>query len=65
MFAGIGNKWYNIKCYLFWYFKSDSSVAGETINMFETEKKCVKSEYKITKLITHIYAVNLLEHSSR
>ena len=46
-------------------FQVNRLVAGETRNMFETEKKCVKSEYKITKLITHIYAVNLLEHSSR
>ena len=41
------------------------SLAGETRNMFETEKKCVKSECKITKLVTHIYAVNFLEQSSR
>ena len=44
MFAGIGNKRYKMKCYLFWYFKSDinRSLAGETRNMFETEKEMCK-----------------------
>ena len=60
MLVGIGNKSYEIKCFIFLILQGIS--CGLWLKL---KKKCVKSEYKITKLITHIYAVNLLEHSSR